>query len=146
MPWLVIFSIDYRPASHYSRWNALSSPRGSHSWIVFCSATTKSPCTACRPLMSIIDDCCLQFPPSLRIHAVCLTQYAALTDFTLTSILLSSKLDSYSFFSMLTYLLPFHHLRQGYPEAGSTFMGTRGREGGGGGPGFACSHALIDLV
>lgn len=76
-----------------------------------------------------------------------LTQYAALTDFTdLTSNLLSSKLDFHSSVSMLTYLLPFHHLQQGYPEADSTFIGTRGREGGVGGPGFAGSYALIDLV
>lgn len=33
---------------------------------------------------------------------------------------------------MLTHLLSFHHLRQGYPEAGDTFMGTRGREWVGG--------------
>lgn len=48
------------------------------------------------------------------------------------------KLDSSSSsVSMLTHLLPFHHPREGYPEAGNTFIGTRGRELGGL-KGFVC--------
>lgn len=83
--------------------------------------------------LSVIYGCCLLLPPAVCVRArvrerVCarLTQQAALTDFTLTSVLLSSKLDSSSV-SVLTRLLPFHHhLRQGYPRGG-----TRGRGGGG---------------
>lgn len=81
-------------------------------------------------LLPAVCALCVRLCTRRSVATCTCAQFAALTDFTLTSILLSSKLDFYSSVSMLTYLLPFHHLRQGYPEAGSTFMGTRGREGG----------------
>lgn len=153
MPWLVIFSIDYRPASHYSCWNALSSLRSSHSWIVFSSCTTKSVCTSYKPL------CPLSMTVACSFHLLCVFAHVLRSMCMFDPVCYShrlhinlnpafSKLNFYSSVSLLTYLLPFHHLRQGYPEAGSTFMGTRGRGGGlgGGRPGFAASNALIDLV
>lgn len=71
MPWLVIFSIDYRPASHYSCWNALSSLRSSHSRNVFSSSTTESLCTSCKPLcpLSMIVACSLH-PLCVSVHAL----------------------------------------------------------------------------
>ena len=59
---------------------------------------------------------------------MCETQQASLTDFRLTSALLSSKLD-FSPASVLTRLLPFHPPSQGYPEAPRQEHGGAARAG-----------------
>lgn len=132
-PWLVIFSIDYSPTSHYAEmpfplWEAHTPELFSFTGQPKASVLLVKHYVHYQWLLPAVSTLCvhvLLYAWPCACWPICCSQII-----TLTSILLSSKLDFYSSVSMLTYLLPFHHLRQGYPEASSTFMGTGGCRGG----------------